>query len=151
MYSILYNLRYTNMTSLSQRLLHTSLPHRLYTQLGVRSFSVSSANFNQNPTPSDLAHQARLLIQDAPEAVVEPERKFQANQVSLSLHLLHHIPLSTIIFPLLHKFIHYTISYHQAETDFPDLSPTFILPLIFKPPINPKSPTTTIRPSQQNR
>ena len=86
LYTTLY---YTIMTSLSQRLLHTSLPHRIYTKLGARSFSVSSSNFNQNPTPSDLAHQARLLIQDAPEAVVEPERKFQANQVCSSLYPLN--------------------------------------------------------------
>jgi hypothetical protein len=91
LYTTLY---YIIMTSLSQRLLHTSLPHRLYTKLGVRSFSVSSSNLNQNPTPSDLAHQARLLIQDAPEAVVEPERKFQANQVCQSLHPLPSFPVA---------------------------------------------------------
>ena len=95
-YSILHYC--TTMTSLSQRLLHTSLPHRLCTKLGVRSFSVSSSNFNQNPTPSDLAHQARLLIQDAPEAVVEPERKFQANQVCPSIYHLHTFPYSCVHF-----------------------------------------------------
>ena len=149
MYSVPYTLRYTLMTSLSQRLLHTSLPHRIYTQLGVRSFSVSSSNSNQNPTPSDLAHQARLLIQDAPEAVVEPERKFQANQVCLSTHTLFSSLCSQLLSPSLHISIH--LPCHIEETDIPDLPPTFILPLIAKPPINPKRPTTIIRPSQQNR
>ena len=65
------------MTSLSQRLLHTSLPHRiLAARSGVRCIST-------NPTQSELALQARNLIREtADENVAEPSRKFEANQVS---------------------------------------------------------------------
>lgn len=68
---------YTTMSSLSQRLLHTSLPHRiLAARSGVRCITTNS-------TQSELALQARNLIRDtADENVAEPTRKFEANQVS---------------------------------------------------------------------
>jgi hypothetical protein len=76
---------YTTMTSLSQRLLHTSLPHRLLaSKAAVRCIST-------NPTPSEMALQARNLIRDASnENVAEPTRKFEVNQVSHPLQPINH-------------------------------------------------------------
>jgi len=68
------------MASLSQRLLHTSLPHRMGPRMAVRYIS--------NPTSAQLALSARNLIQSPEDSTTtEPERRFQPNQVCQAMSI----------------------------------------------------------------